>query len=77
MGKRYKHILNEHMGKVTEEICTNLYEKSIASVYDYCGKVKIPNSHCKPCEADTPTIITRVFDTCALCGNQKEIQETY
>ena len=77
MGKRHKYIVSDRLADVQEEICENLYQESIQKVHDYCGKVNMPNSQCNPCEAETPTIVRRDSDTCAVCGSKKEIQEEY
>lgn len=61
-------ILSNRLAEATREICYNLYQKSISSVYDYANKVKLDYNYCKPCEAETPTIQTLKTKECALCG---------
>lgn len=61
-------IIHKRSAEAIREICVNLYQKSISSVYDYCNKIKLDYSYCKGCEAETPIIETLEDKTCALCG---------
>ena len=77
MRKRKACIITNRLADAQEEICRNLYEKSISSVYDYGNKVNMPYSECFGCEASTPTIVRREYDNCALCGSGKKEKEEY
>jgi hypothetical protein len=74
---RYKLVQSDEFAGVLTEMCEHLYNEGPSKVYDYANKTKMPYSDCKPCEASTPTIISKDFDTCGLCGGQKEKQEFY
>lgn len=64
-------ILSKNLASATREICENLYKESISKVYDYCNKIGLDYSNCKPCEVETPTIKTHSTKECAICGKSK------
>lgn len=53
-----------------------LYERYGSSIiYDICNAMQYDYHDCKPCEASTPTIVTRKYSCCAVCGTEKSIPE--
>lgn len=79
MKPRNKFIVKTGLAKAQMEICENLYQEKDGrqKINDYADKVKMPYTQCKDCETETPTIVEVEFDTCAVCGGQKEKQRLY
>ena len=79
MKSRHKFIVPSNLAKAQMEICESLYQdkEGRQKINDYADKVKMPYTQCKGCDSETPTIVEVKFDTCAVCGGQKEKQEIY
>lgn len=52
------------------------YEKNGAgAVYELANKYNLPYHYCKPCDAETPTLV-KLDNICGVCGQTKTVATT-